>query len=211
MAMCADMHLQEGCKRIIAMAIGAACERYAPLRLYRETREDLRLVRLQLSVGAVGLKDQFEWDINNTSNSPEAFARAMCVDLGLTREFEVSIAAAIRSQVLEYRLAAMQGRTFGRPPPMAYALRSEKELPMWTPALHLVKDVRRRGDGGPSGPAPGAAPQAGNVSLRPRSVASGQMQMLTPESFRGGASSQSASSVKNVRLVATACHISHVP
>lgn len=197
-AMCADMQLQEGCKRIIAAAIRASCEHYAPLRLYRETAEDLRVIRLSLNVGAISLRDQFEWDINNPTNSPELFARSMCVDLGLPREFEVAISAAIRSQVMEYRLAAMQGRSVGRAPPPAFAIRSEKELPTWTPQLSVPRDYRSRraeagaggasgagttgssGGGGGSGPAPiGIA-----SSLRPRGAQG--MQMLTPESFRSG-------------------------
>lgn len=203
--MCADMQLQEGCRRTIAAAIRASCERYAPLRHYKETAEDIRVIRLAMMVGAVSLRDQFEWDINNPTNSPEMFARSMCVDLGLPREFEVSIAAAIRAQVQEYRLAALQGRAIGRSVSAGFALRSDKELPAWTPQLSVQKDLRRRVQEPLTAGAPAASGMLSTTSLRPRGVTSGQMQMLTPESFRrdggGGAGSQSSSNKVGLALL----------
>jgi SNF5 / SMARCB1 / INI1 len=40
------------------------------------------------------LVDQFEWDVNDASNSPESFARTMAADMGLPRVWEVSAQVA---------------------------------------------------------------------------------------------------------------------
>ncbi|KAI9894767.1 MAG: SWI/SNF chromatin-remodeling complex subunit [Vezdaea aestivalis] len=56
------------------------------------------LVKLNITVGALTLVDQFEWDINNPDNSPEDFARQTSRDLALTGEFTTAIAHSIREQ-----------------------------------------------------------------------------------------------------------------
>ncbi|KAJ4304113.1 SWI/SNF chromatin-remodeling complex subunit [Collariella sp. IMI 366227] len=56
------------------------------------------LVKLNITIGAHTLVDQFEWDINNPMNSPEKFATAMARDLSLSGEFTTAIAHCIREQ-----------------------------------------------------------------------------------------------------------------
>jgi SWI/SNF-related matrix-associated actin-dependent regulator of chromatin subfamily B protein 1 len=56
------------------------------------------LVKLNITIGPNTLIDQFEWDINNPLNSPEAFATAMINDLSLSGEFATAIAHQIREQ-----------------------------------------------------------------------------------------------------------------
>lgn len=56
------------------------------------------LIRLNITIGAVTLIDQFEWEINNPINSPEDFARVMARDLSLSGEFTTAIAHCIREQ-----------------------------------------------------------------------------------------------------------------
>ncbi|KAL2258277.1 hypothetical protein VTK26DRAFT_8459 [Humicola hyalothermophila] len=56
------------------------------------------LVKLNITIGAHTLVDQFEWDINNPMNSPEEFAAAMARDLALSGEFTTAIAHCIREQ-----------------------------------------------------------------------------------------------------------------
>lgn len=56
------------------------------------------LVKLNITIGAHTLVDQFEWDINNPMNSPEEFAAAMARDLSLSGEFTTAIAHCIREQ-----------------------------------------------------------------------------------------------------------------
>ncbi|KAK3333631.1 hypothetical protein B0T19DRAFT_369131 [Cercophora scortea] len=56
------------------------------------------LVKLNITIGAHTLVDQFEWDINNPMNSPEEFALSMARDLSLSGEFTTAIAHCIREQ-----------------------------------------------------------------------------------------------------------------
>lgn len=56
------------------------------------------LIKLNITIGAVTLVDQFEWEINNPINSPEEFARVMARDLSLSGEFTTAIAHCIREQ-----------------------------------------------------------------------------------------------------------------
>lgn len=56
------------------------------------------LVKLNITIGAHTLIDQFEWDINNPMNSPEEFAASMARDLSLSGEFTTAIAHCIREQ-----------------------------------------------------------------------------------------------------------------
>ena len=54
--------------------------------------ELVRSIRLNVTIGNILLRDQFEWDINNPHNSPEDFAVSLCADLGLSAEFALPIA-----------------------------------------------------------------------------------------------------------------------
>ncbi|PYH41554.1 SNF5-domain-containing protein [Aspergillus saccharolyticus JOP 1030-1] len=56
------------------------------------------LVKLNITIGQHTLIDQFEWDINDPSNSPEVFAARMTDDLSLSGEFTTAIAHSIREQ-----------------------------------------------------------------------------------------------------------------
>lgn len=56
------------------------------------------LVKLNITIGQHTLIDQFEWEINNPSNSPEEFAANMARDLSLSGEFTTAIAHCIREQ-----------------------------------------------------------------------------------------------------------------
>jgi len=56
------------------------------------------LIKLNITIGAHTLVDQFEWDINNPMNSPEEFAACMTRDLALSGEFTTAIAHCIREQ-----------------------------------------------------------------------------------------------------------------
>ena len=56
------------------------------------------LIKLNITIGQHTLVDQFEWEINNPSNSPEEFAVGMARDLSLSGEFTTAIAHCIREQ-----------------------------------------------------------------------------------------------------------------
>uniref|UniRef100_V5EZJ4 SNF5-domain-containing protein n=2 Tax=Kalmanozyma brasiliensis (strain GHG001) TaxID=1365824 RepID=V5EZJ4_KALBG len=81
--------------------------------------EELRMmIKLDITVGAMNLVDQFEWDANETDPmAAEKFAEAFATDLGLAGEFKTAIAHSIREQVsVHVKSLAMTGHTFdGRP------------------------------------------------------------------------------------------------
>lgn len=53
--------------------------------------EKLCFIELDIQIDGIVLKDRFEWDITEDSNSPVEFAQAMVSDLGLPRVFENKI------------------------------------------------------------------------------------------------------------------------
>ncbi|KAI5811228.1 hypothetical protein DFH27DRAFT_16703 [Peziza echinospora] len=75
------------------------------------------LIKINITIGAHTLVDQFEWDINNPVNSPEGFAKQMAIDMCLSGEFTTAIAHSIREQCQLYTKYLYQtGHTFdGRP------------------------------------------------------------------------------------------------
>lgn len=87
-----------------------------PYHAYKN--DEMRIViRLNITIGAHTLVDQFEWDINNPLNSPEEFAYHMAHDLSLSGEFITAIAHCIREQTqLFTRSLHIVGHPFdGRP------------------------------------------------------------------------------------------------
>ncbi len=76
------------------------------------------MIKLDITVGAMNLVDQFEWDANESDPvAAEKFAEAFATDLGLSGEFKTAIAHSIREQVsVHVKSLAMTGHTFdGRP------------------------------------------------------------------------------------------------
>jgi SWI/SNF-related matrix-associated actin-dependent regulator of chromatin subfamily B protein 1 len=61
-------------------------------------------------VGRVVYRDQFEWDINNSNNSPEQFAECLCADMGLGPEFQLPIVLQIREKILDLQKQAYSER-----------------------------------------------------------------------------------------------------
>jgi SWI/SNF-related matrix-associated actin-dependent regulator of chromatin subfamily B protein 1 len=75
-----------------------------PQSVHMPMPEDLRiLIKLDIMVGQMKLDDQFEWDLDNASPSPEQFADTYVQDLGLGGEFKTAIAHSIREQVQTYQ------------------------------------------------------------------------------------------------------------
>eukprot|EP01133_Synstelium_polycarpum_P003718 gene3718-4286_t len=92
-------------------------------------------VFLDLTVNGLNLKDQFDWDLLS-SNSVEAFARSLCLDLGLSREFENAISFVIREQIqYYYQQLTLNPQRFPNRPPIqkTHVIRNEFELPLWSP------------------------------------------------------------------------------
>ena len=71
-----------------------------PLLPYTAYKDDeMRItIKLNITIGQHTLVDQFEWDINNSSDAPELFAKQMVRDLSLSGEFATAIAHDIREQ-----------------------------------------------------------------------------------------------------------------
>ena len=66
-------------------------------RQYKQMDGELvKVIQLNVRIGNIVLRDQFEWDINNPHNSPEDFAESLCSDLGLGAEFMLPVAHSIR-------------------------------------------------------------------------------------------------------------------
>lgn len=63
----------------------------------------LKVIEIDIRIDNIWLQDRFEWDINDSSNSPEDFAYAMCNDLGLNEEFATQIAHSVREQILYFK------------------------------------------------------------------------------------------------------------
>ena len=83
-------------------------------RFYKQMEGELvRPIKLNVRLGNVLLRDQFEWDVNNPHNSPEDFANSLVADLALSPEFTVLIAFQIREQINEYQRAAQMERRGG--------------------------------------------------------------------------------------------------
>ncbi|KAI9692680.1 MAG: SWI/SNF chromatin-remodeling complex subunit [Bogoriella megaspora] len=95
---------------------GEATDPYVPYQAHKN--DEMRiLIKLDITIGQLELVDQFEWDINNSNNDPEVFARQMASDLSLSGEFATAIAHSIREQIQLYtRSLYITGHPFdGRP------------------------------------------------------------------------------------------------
>lgn len=68
-----------------------------PYDAYKD--DELRItIKLNITIGQHTLVDQFEWDLNNSAEAAELFARQMSHDLSLSGEFTTAIAHSIREQ-----------------------------------------------------------------------------------------------------------------
>ncbi|KAJ3251677.1 SWI SNF, matrix associated, actin dependent regulator of chromatin, sub b, member 1 [Boothiomyces macroporosus] len=91
--------------------------------------EDTRIViRLDINVGKVHLRDRFEWDLASTLN-PEDFATNLVADLRLGGEFISLISHSIREQIHQFKQNGDFDSTFAIEKPF----RSEEEAMSWAP------------------------------------------------------------------------------
>ncbi|ORE04807.1 SNF5-domain-containing protein [Rhizopus microsporus var. microsporus] len=62
------------------------------------------LIKLDLQIGKVNYKDQFEWDLqNDNTNAPEVFSRQLAAELGVGGEYVGIISHAIREQLFRHK------------------------------------------------------------------------------------------------------------
>ncbi|KAF4979893.1 hypothetical protein FDECE_17982, partial [Fusarium decemcellulare] len=113
------------------------------------------LIKLNITIGQHTLVDQFEWEINNPSNSPEEFAANMARDLSLSGEFATAIAHCIREQTqLFTRSLYSVGHPFdGRPvedpdlvgaflqTPLPTVFRPQQQAKEYAPYLYELSDA----------------------------------------------------------------------
>ena len=131
-----------------------ALDPHLPYIAYKD--DEMRItIKLNITIGQHTLVDQFEWEINNPSNSPEAFARQMTRDLSLAGEFTTAIAHSIREQSqLFTRSLYVTGHPFdGRPiedqelkagflpSPMPSPFRPYQAAKEFTPYLYELNEV----------------------------------------------------------------------
>jgi SWI/SNF-related matrix-associated actin-dependent regulator of chromatin subfamily B protein 1 len=118
--------------------------------------DDMRItVKLNITIGHITLVDQFEWDINNSLNSPEEFARQMSLDLSLSGEFTTAIAHSIREQCQLYSKSLFvtnyefDGRPIEDPDirenmlpsPVPHVFRQQQSQKDWTPYMYELTET----------------------------------------------------------------------
>ena len=131
-----------------------ALDPHLPYNAYKD--DEMRItIKLNITIGQHTLVDQFEWEINNPLNSPEAFAEQMTRDLSLAGEFTTAIAHSIREQSqLFTRGLFVTGHPFdGRPvedqelkagflpSPMPSPFRPYQAAKEFTPYLYELNEV----------------------------------------------------------------------
>ncbi|KAF0988040.1 hypothetical protein HZS_5160 [Henneguya salminicola] len=103
-------------------------------RKYNE-REKRVVIKLDIYVGEIRLQDQFEWDILDSTNSPEQFAVSLVNELGLSLEFIPRIIVDIRCQLNWYKSMYSQQDQQYLPPISFPGLRNPEYLDSWTPSI----------------------------------------------------------------------------
>ncbi len=101
---------------------------------------DMRIVvKLDLHVGSLHLRDQFEWPLfPGRGVAPEDFARLLAADLGVGGEFVPVVAHAIREQVVLARLNF--GEAEQAPPLRKRALRVDGAEEDWEPEVRVLDE-----------------------------------------------------------------------
>ncbi|CAK7264803.1 SWI/SNF chromatin-remodeling complex subunit [Sporothrix epigloea] len=113
------------------------------------------LIKLNISIGQHTLVDQFEWDINNSLNSPEEFAASMARELSLSGEFTTAIAHCIREQTQLFTRGlysvghAFDGRSIEDPDlvaaflpsPMPVVFRPQQAAKEYAPYLYELSEA----------------------------------------------------------------------
>lgn len=100
-------------------------------------RECRHIVRLDLRIGRIVIRDQFEWDLAEPQNSPEGFAELLCKDLGLGTEHVAAVAHALREQLVElseFRDKRPRCEVVGE----GQVVRRLNEVGRWEPAVECL-------------------------------------------------------------------------
>lgn len=109
------------------------------------------VIKLDVHVGRLNLRDRFVWDPAARDLSPEDFARLLAADLGLGGEFPVLVAATIREQLFRAVRDRLEGEWWDEEE--AYAshvlpgsvVRNCDDADEWAPDLvELAEDEREK-------------------------------------------------------------------
>ncbi|KAI9207841.1 uncharacterized protein BJ171DRAFT_578307 [Polychytrium aggregatum] len=99
--------------------------------------EDSRVaIQLDILVGNVQLRDQFEWDVASPL-TPEEFAKGLASDLGLGGEFVTIIAHSIHEQLQQTRMSFLE-QSFRSSPSLLRVIRDDKDADEWTPYIDVL-------------------------------------------------------------------------
>jgi len=125
----------------IAAAIQQQVESYPSEtdNLLKEQKDQRVVIKLNIHVGNISLVDQFEWDLSEENNDPEAFSRKLCSDLGLGGEFVTAVLYSVRGQL------AYHGKSYvfseNQMPAVENAFRDQSEADIWSPFLETLTDA----------------------------------------------------------------------
>ncbi|KAJ3019630.1 Snf5- protein 1 [Thoreauomyces humboldtii] len=98
------------------------------------------VIKLDLHVGILYLRDQFEWPLFSTSSlTPEEFAKQLAADLGVGGEFVPVIAHAVREQVCFARMNWDDATP--APPVRGRPFRGENVEDEWEPELRELTEA----------------------------------------------------------------------
>lgn len=99
--------------------------------------ESRHIVRLEVRIGRVVLRDQFEWDLSESSNNPDAFAERLCADVGLRSDHVPAVAHALREQLAEL-VEFEEKRARGPSLAPADAVRPIGDVERWQPRMECL-------------------------------------------------------------------------
>uniref|UniRef100_A0A3B5KWU6 SWI/SNF-related matrix-associated actin-dependent regulator of chromatin subfamily B member 1 n=1 Tax=Xiphophorus couchianus TaxID=32473 RepID=A0A3B5KWU6_9TELE len=123
----------------VASAIRQQIDSYPSDGLLEEQTDQRVIIKLNIHVGNISLVDQFEWDMSERDNSPEAFALKLCSELGLGGEFVTTIAYSIRGQLSWHqRTYAFSENPL---PTVEIAIRNTGDADQWCPLLETLTDA----------------------------------------------------------------------
>ncbi|CDW57875.1 SWI:SNF matrix associated [Trichuris trichiura] len=83
----------------VAQSIRQQLDAFPSENLLGDQPDQRVILKLNINIGNLSLVDQFEWDMSEPENNPEAFAVQLCTDLGLGGEFVPVVAYSIRGQL----------------------------------------------------------------------------------------------------------------
>lgn len=95
---CADLNLPQSTQETIIEQITEQITSHDARIIGQESRH---VVRLDVRIGRVVVRDQFEWDLSENMNNADAFAERLCCDLGLGTEHVPMVAHGVREQLVE--------------------------------------------------------------------------------------------------------------